>query len=172
MDAQHIHNVIAKAAPIVGVTPETRTIDFAPTATDDQRTAANALMASLDFNAPTPDMVDAERDRRLKTVPFNGVVYQFIDGHGSDLNIAGASTLALAAMIAGAQPGDLRWSDPSVDFTWIAADNSQVTMDAQTMLAFGKHASAWKQTHIYKARALKNLSPVPSDFSADHRWLA
>jgi len=120
----------------------------------------------------SPDMVDAERDRRLQTITFNGAVYDFCDSKESDKNIAGAATLALAAIVSGAQPGNLRWSNPDRDFAWIAHDNSLVTMDAQTMLAFGMHAADTKAGHIYAARVLKNMSPIPADFADNARWPA
>lgn len=116
------------------------------------------------------DNVNAERDRRLKTFSFGGKLYDFCDGRGSDINIAGAGTLALAAIMAGAQANDLRWADPAVDFSWVAADNSIVTMDAQTCLNFAKAAADWKAKHIRKARALKDMNPIPADYASDIRW--
>jgi hypothetical protein len=114
--------------------------------------------------------VNAERDRRLMSFPFSGKTFDFCDNRGSDINIAGAGTLALAAIITGAQPGNLRWADANVDFTWVAADNSSVTMDAQTCLNFAKQAADWKARHIRKARALKDMSPIPADYASDSRW--
>ncbi len=70
-------------------------------------------------------------------------------------NLAGASTAAIAAMMVGSQPGDLRWADPTKDFEWIAADNSKYPMDAQTMFALGQRAMAHKQAHIFAAFAMK-----------------
>lgn len=70
-------------------------------------------------------------------------------------NIAGASTAALGAIIAGAQPGNLRWHGGVEDFQWIAADNSTHSMDAQTMFAFGQAALAHKQAHIFAGFAHK-----------------
>lgn len=71
-------------------------------------------------------------------------------------NVQGASTLALMAIVGGALPGDLRWSDPTDDFGWIAEDNSIVTMDAHTVVAFGKAVAARKSACIFYARALKD----------------
>lgn len=114
--------------------------------------------------------VNGERDRRLRQFVFGGRAYDFCDGRGSDINIAGAGTLALAAIIAGAQPGDLRWADPSADFTWVAADNTLTTMDAQTCLLFAQAAASWKARHIRGARAIKDMSPIPADYGDDARW--
>lgn len=112
--------------------------------------------------------VSSERDRRLLSFPFGGKVYQF--DQDSQTNIAGAGTLSLAAIINGVQAGDYRWSDPDADFYWLASDNSQTLMDAQTMFAFAQAAAAWKRDHIYAARIIKDLSPIPADYADDSRW--
>ena len=113
-------------------------------------------------------MVTAERDRRLAMFSFGGRSFQF-DGE-SQLNVAGAGTLALAAIINGAQPGNLRWSDAGKDFAWLAADNTAVTMDAQTTFAFTQAAAKWKADHIHAARSIKDMTPIPSDYNANGRW--
>lgn len=116
--------------------------------------------------------VDRERDRRLLTFPYGGRVYDFCDDRGSDINISGAGSMAIAAITAGAQPGDLRWAGTSEDFTWLAANNESVPMDAQTVLAFAMTAGRWKASHIRAARALKDLPAIPTDYTADSRWPA
>lgn len=167
---------IAEVAPIHGVSVGNRNdkstwrVDFKPDATDQQKAAAQAVVNAFVFSRPTPAMVDAERDRRLQTLAFGGHVYDFCDSKESDKNIAGASTLALAAIVKGAQPNDLRWANPDRDFVWIAHDNTLVSMDAQTTLAFGMHAAEWKAAHIYAARSLKDMSQIPADFSNNSRW--
>jgi len=112
--------------------------------------------------------VNAERDRRLRSFSFAGKAFQF--DADSKSNVAGAGTLALAAIINGAQPGNLRWADANRDFTWLASDNTVVTMDAQTTFAFAQAAAKWVSDHIYAARAIKDISPIPSDYAADARW--
>ena len=114
--------------------------------------------------------VTAERDRRLERFSFSGKSFGFVDGKGSDVNIAGAATLSLAAIIAGSQPNDLRWADPANDFGWVADDNTRVLMDAQTCLNFAKAAAAWKSAHIAAARTIKDMNPIPADYAADSRW--
>ncbi len=113
--------------------------------------------------------VDIERDRRIDSeFTFNGVVYQ---SRSEDReNLSGAATSALAAMVNGAQPGDLRWHGGDSDFEWIAADNSTIPMDAQTMFTLGKTALAHKSGHIFAARALKNADPIPEDYADDKHW--
>jgi hypothetical protein len=121
---------------------------------------------------PTPvtsDQVDQERDRRID----GGFVFQgksFQSRPDDRENIAGASTAALSAIVAGAQPGDLRWDGGDQDFAWISLDNTLVPMDAQTVFDFGKTAMAHKQSHIFAARAIKDLSPIPQDYRDDRWW--
>lgn len=42
------------------------------------------------------------------------------------------------------------------DFTWIAEDNSEIKMDAQTMFDFGKAYSSYESSLIFYARSLKD----------------
>ncbi|WP_113154797.1 DUF4376 domain-containing protein [Nitratireductor sp. OM-1] len=113
--------------------------------------------------------IDAERDRRINGgFIFEGVEYQSRPEDRE--NIAGAATAALGVIMAGAQPGDLRWHGGAEDFAWIAADNTMHTMDAQTVYAFGQAAMAHKQAHIFAARTLKDADPNPDDFAGDQWW--
>lgn len=118
---------------------------------------------------PTADMVNAERDRRIAAgFSFNGVQYDF--DTRAKANISGAAQLAFMAIVAGAEPGDLFWNGGATPFMWIAADNSMVSMDAQTVVAFGRAAALHEQSHIFTARALKDMDPMPADFAADTHW--
>lgn len=113
--------------------------------------------------------IDTERDRRIDAgVEFQGVMFQ---SRATDReNIAGAAQLGFMAVVAGAQSGDLRWSNPDQDFAWIASDNSLVPMDAQTVVAFGKAAAERKQALIFAARQLKDMEPIPADYTDDKWW--
>ena len=113
--------------------------------------------------------VDRERDRRIGAgVEFRGVIFQ---SRPTDReNIAGAAQLGFMAIVAGAQAGDLRWSNPESDFVWIAADNSLVPMDALTVVAFGRAAAERKQALIFAGRQLKDMTPIPTDFTDDKWW--
>lgn len=113
--------------------------------------------------------VDAERDRRIDAgVVFQGEVFQ---SRSTDReNITGAAQLGFMAIVSGVEPGDLRWSNPDVDFTWIASDNSLVPMDAQTVVAFGKTAAERKQALIFAARQIKDMQQIPSDYTDDKWW--
>lgn len=118
---------------------------------------------------PTSDDVDRERDRRIDGgMVFDGVVYQTRPQDRE--NVAGAATLALAAIVDGAQPGDLRWHGEDTDFVWIAEDNSTHTFDAQTFFAFAQATAQHKSAHIFAARALKDTDPIPEDFANDAYW--
>jgi hypothetical protein len=112
--------------------------------------------------------VNAERDRRMVTLVFSGKAYDLRDP--SLANVSAAGTLALAAIVGGAARGHLRWANPGEDFTWIANDNTATPMDAQTCWAFAQAAAAWRKHCIFKARALKDMTPIPSDYKDDRYW--
>lgn len=113
--------------------------------------------------------IDTERDRRIDSgLQFQGVTFQ---SRATDReNIAGAAQLAFMAVVAGVQPGDLRWSNADADFAWIASDNSLVPMDAQTVVAFGKAAAERKQALIFAARQLKEMASIPANYTDDSWW--
>lgn len=123
-----------------------------------------------DFTPPASNEdVNRERDRRTHNgFMFNGKLYQF--DPDSKARVTGAATLAKFAVVAGAQAGNLRWMNPSADFSWIAADNSLNTMDAPTASAFGDAAAVHEQRHIFAARALKAMDPIPADYTDDKYW--
>lgn len=117
----------------------------------------------------TPDEVDIERDRRVDLgVTYNGEVYQ--SKIGDRENIAGASQLAMMAIMDGAKKGDYRWAYENTDFQWITADNEVVKLDAYETFALGKAAAETKQKLIFAARQLKDMNPIPSDFTDDKWW--
>lgn len=114
--------------------------------------------------------INTERDRRIASgFAFNGVRFQTRPEDRE--NIAGAGVLALGAIVAGAQADDYRWHGGDEDFGWIAENNAIVPMDAQTVYAFGQGAATWKSAHIFAARALKEMSPIPADYADDKWWL-
>lgn len=118
---------------------------------------------------PTAADVNRERDRRLNsTFDFAGKAYDCDEA--SLARITGAATLAGFAMGAGATTGNLRWHGGGEDFAWIAADNSLTTMDAPTCFAFGQAAAANQSAHIFAAKAIKAIDPIPADYADDARW--
>jgi hypothetical protein len=123
------------------------------------------------YIAPPPGSAElnSERDRRIgRGFMFQDRRFDFDDR--AKANIAGAAQLAFMAMVAGAQSGDLFWNGGSTPFTWIAADNSFVTMDAQTVVEFGRAAALHEQSHIFAARAVKDMDPIPADYANDSYW--
>lgn len=118
---------------------------------------------------PSTSDVDRERDRRVDGgFTFGGVLYQS-DAEARE-NIAGAAQLAFAAIVRGAEPGDLHWHGEPEDFKWIAFDDTRVPMDAETMFSLGQAALAHKRRHIFAGNDLKKLDPIPADFTADQYW--
>jgi hypothetical protein len=113
--------------------------------------------------------VNAERDRRMTaTFAFAGKRY---DCDARSLQrITGAAALARFAVVAGAEAEDLWWHGGAADFTWIAADNSMTTMDAQTCAAFGNAAAANESAHIFAGHAIKAMDPIPADYTDDKYW--
>lgn len=122
---------------------------------------------------PTPEIyaaqVDFERDRRIASgFTHAGKVYD--SNPESMRRIDKAYAVACRALVEGAKAGNLRWADAAQDFRWIAKDNSYVTMDAPTVVTFGEAAAAWETKHIYKARELKSMSPIPTDYTDEKYW--
>jgi len=132
---------------------------------------SRVVMARVAVDADRKDQnraVSSERDRRVSVFKFGGKEFDY--GEVSRVDIAGAGTLALAAIINGAQPANLKWAEPNADFRWIARDNASVPMDAQTTFAFAQAAARWRSDHIFAARAIKDAASIPADYAADARW--
>ena len=125
--------------------------------------------ATINALAQARAAVNAERDRRLSTTfTFAGKSYDC--DTASLARITGAATLAGFAMGAGAAAGNLRWHGGAADFTWIAADNTLATMDAQTCFAFGNAAATNQSAHIFAGRTVKAMDPIPSNYTDDKYW--
>ena len=113
--------------------------------------------------------VNAERDRRI-SAGFMFSEHLFQSDVASQKRINGAVTLAILALQAGAKPGDLRWHGGAEDFAWLAADNVLFPMDVYAVIAFGKVAGEWEASHVFAARALKDMQPIPRDFTDNKYW--
>lgn len=140
--------------------------DLSPSVREFDPVADAALDPDLQ---PTRENVNIERDRRLNAgFAFYGNVFD------SDLlsvqKVTGATLKANLAISAGAAVGDLRWFNPAEDFSWIAQDNSLVSLDAHDMAAMGDALALYHQQVIFAARDLKNSDPIPSDFASDIHW--
>lgn len=84
--------------------------------------------------------------------------------------ISGASLLAFMAISQGAQPSDYLWHGGSEAFSWIAQDNSTINMDAFDLIEFGKTAAEHERAHIFAARHLKDMDPIPEDYNNTAYW--
>lgn len=121
----------------------------------------------------TSQSVNIERDRRISLgfkFPFpSGKIFQL-----SIPNISAAMSSATAAIVNGAQDGELRWYDPDNDFQWIAMDNTVLTMDARTTIMFGQTATAYNSALMNAGRAIKNrlLAGETLNITDDSLWPA
>lgn len=123
--------------------------------------------------------ITEERDARIaRGFYFNGHIY---DSRPEDQKrISGSALLAFMVISAGGgTAGDNYWhiNGQTVDstiteFGWITQDNQIVTMDAPTVIAFGKVAAEWERAHIFSARTLKDMDPVPDNYKNDMYWPA
>ncbi len=135
---------------------------------DDPHTPSQAVGMKLDretgqLRAPPPTSIDVDRERVRRIAAgflFQTKRIQFDDR--SKANISGAVQLAKLALA-----GEVEWP---ADFAWIAADNSLLPLTAEAMTVLGVSAAAWERRHIFAARAIKNMSPIPDDYAADARW--
>lgn len=117
----------------------------------------------------TPEMVNEERNRRIATgVTFNGKTFDF--DTDSKSRVIGVATLAGFAIGAGAQPGDYYWHGGEQPFSWIVNDNTVMQLDAQMTFQLGQTAATWETVHIFAARALKEMNPIPQDYKDDIYW--
>lgn len=109
------------------------------------------------YEAPAATTAEVDRLRDAKIAggfTFAGTHFQ-TDAQ-SVKRIAGAASAAHVAITQdSAQVGDLRWADPDSDFQWIATDNSLVSMDAHTAVAFGRAYMAFERALVFAASAIK-----------------
>lgn len=123
---------------------------------------------------PSDTDINAERDRRLGLgITFAGHPYQTDEISRQRINTSRIS--AMAAIMGGAQPGDLRWPGVDKDFFWIAADDERVPMDAQTMVAFGNAVAAREGLLIVAGNDLKQriaAGEAISNIGDDKLWPA
>jgi len=112
------------------------------------------------------DIYDERLRRVQKGFMYAGKMYDF--DVTSQNRISGAATLANAAMMSGAQAGDLRWHGGTSDFIWITQDNTFVPMDAPTLLSMGQAAAEHERAHVFAARALKDDPSLENVFDDIH----
>jgi hypothetical protein len=132
------------------------------------RETANAALANYSPPAPTSEDINAERDSRIAAdFEFQGNRYQ--SDAESRRRIADAATEAIEAITRQVEGGNLRWSDPTKDFTWRTADNVDIPMDAPTMIDLHKAAREQEARIIARAQALK--ANPPQDYTDDRHWI-
>lgn len=118
----------------------------------------------------TPTEVNMEKERRIsQSFYFNGYNFDFDEVAKS--NISGAGSLAGIAIVSGAEIGDYSWSGQSSDFEWITKDNLRVKLDAFDMFAMAKAAANHVSHYTFKARAIKDMDPIPEDYKEDKYWI-
>jgi hypothetical protein len=98
--------------------------------------------------AKTAAAVAQYRARIAAGFTSSGTLYQI--GPASQTQIAAMGALALGSIT---DPANSPWP---AGFTWIAADNSQVAMDAPTLYAFARAVAAYVSGCILNLRSLKN----------------
>lgn len=84
--------------------------------------------------------------------------------------ISGAALLAFIAISNGAQANNLYWHGGTTPFEWIDQRNNIIQMDAQTVVELGKVAAEHERSHIFYARALKDMNPIPENFKDPSYW--
>lgn len=115
--------------------------------------------------------INTYRDAKIaEGFSFDGVMF---DSRSEDQKrISGAGTLAFIAISQGAQAGDLYWHGGTEPFVWISKNNDLITMDAYTVVDFGRAAAKHETAHVFAARALKDMNPIPDDYSNPMYWPA
>lgn len=115
------------------------------------------------------EQINSYRDQLISSgFWFNGVKF---DSRSEDQKrINGSALLAYMAISAGAQEGDYYWHGGAEPFAWISKNNTLVTMDAPTVIEFGKVAAEHERTHVFAARTLKDMDPIPEDYTDPQYW--
>lgn len=114
------------------------------------------------------DEIDAHRDSLIDSgIVFKGKLIQTRPQDRE--NIAGAGTLATLAIMQGAQVGNYNWTGNG-PFEWICADNTIMQLDAYDVIALGRAAATFKQQCIFAARALKDITPNPYNYTSPDFW--
>lgn len=99
----------------------------------------------------TPEMVDAERDRRAaEPIEFNETLFQ--------IDPSLFEQFALATF------------DDEREFPRIALDNSIVTLSSDEMVELGRSVVLRKSNLAVAARLLKDKKVIPRDYADDKYW--
>lgn len=129
-------------------------------------TLRKRTLTADDFNDMRSGFRDAVTAKRNELIAggyeFQGTRFQTRD-ESDRANIQAMGQAAMLALMAGSQPGDLRWAFPDKDFAFIAEDNSVVPMDAATMRSFYLRGASLKDDLTKHARALKDQIDTAED---------
>jgi hypothetical protein len=151
-----------------------RKIEFDPVADVVREVHILEAVPASEVREQLEKAVKIERDRRLESdFEFMGNMYQ--RDTKSLQRITGAGTLAGLYMGNGGDPMSFKWhatsEDPNPeDFAWIASDDTLVPMNAATVFAFSREAAAVETRLIFKAKALRSMATIPTDFTDDKWW--
>jgi hypothetical protein len=88
--------------------------------------------------------------------PHRLQVYRIQSRQSDRENVLGLAMAAQSAILAGAQPGNLRWLTLDQDFGFITADNTIIPMDAFDMIALYRQGLAFKPAATFHACAVKD----------------
>lgn len=134
-------------------------------------TAAEVTATALAKRTRLTEEINTYRDNKIaQGFLFNGTMF---DSRPEDQKrISGAGTLAFIAIANGAPAGYLYWHGGTDPFSWITQNNELVEMDAYTMVEFGKKAAEHERNHIFAARLLKDMDPIPEDYTNPSYWPA
>lgn len=113
--------------------------------------------------------VNQERDRRI-SAGFTWSTKNFQSERDDRENINGAVSGAIAYLLAGGNPDELYWDNPNVPFMWLAKNNELIAMSPSQVIDFGKTMMAHKKQCIFAARTIKDMNPIPKDFTDDKYW--
>lgn len=138
-----------------------------------QTLTGDALVAALvSLQGSLVASLNATRDNLIiGGFPFsaNAVTYTIQSRSQDQENVLGLYNMAKEAIAAGAEPGNLRWFDPDVDFTFITANNALLPVDAQGMIALFQAGVSYKASLTFKAfdgKAAINAANTVTDAQA------
>lgn len=138
-----------------------------PTVTDvpftpEEEAAADAAAAAA--VAVTGDMVDAERDRRI-ALPLT---VDLGDGRSIAVNMDNQALRNMNGLATGAVLAKMTGSSTTQPFITYANDLVQLSPD--DLIALGLQVQARISAITFKGRDLKDMSPIPADYTADAHW--
>ena len=130
----------------------------------DLSPAEIAEVEAMASAAVTPEMVNAERERRLLLGSQFNDVFNHIYITGDQTNRANLSDLVLGAMLR------IQSGDTTTITTYRDGNNVDHNLTPPELLALFAQASAYVSLMYEKSWALKAMSPIPSDYTDDSHW--